>query len=325
MAERVAERSRKAEAHEFVRLSGVGGDEQGGSLARAAAKKHGVPHAALGDEKIGESEEEKASGVHGTQPDAEERRGRKVRVGEATGHRRRFLPGWIIAFFPILLVGGIVFGVCYFAMRPMPEPRPRSGSVRAEGPSTLWSPGSSKELTSLGSDGEAKGRTISAQAVASARQAADRNPGDAQAQHNAGVAAQMLGDAGAARSYYLRALAISPQAVRTAFNLAQLEFEEGNYAAAAVLYAKLRKAVPSYRVLAYRSLICTLLMGGAAEVDESVLSEDTVPGLYARAAVAWKARDAERARDYVRRAREMGSKNEQHFEADLLLLGYFDG
>ncbi len=54
----------------------------------------------------------------------------------------------------------------------------------------------------------------------------------------------------------------------------------------------------------------------------SALPEDSVPGLYARAAIATHSGDAQGAMALVEKARATGSRSASRFESDLRLLGF---
>jgi|GEM_PF-5985399 len=325
-------------------------------LARAARRKHGVQNAPLqvpppapddyetptsatgetpapGDENPSPGAQNPTGGDTGGLAGAwkildhlpwinKSRRSRKVRIGEKNEGRQ--FGALFLALLPVVIVVVLagIFG--FIALNP-PKPRERTTPAVVEGgTSALWSVSGAREAASLGDKNSGSARTISAQAATAAMQRAGRLLSDPSAQHNAGVAAHQLGQPDAARAYYLRALSLTPGATRSVFNLAQLEFEEGNYSEAARLYGLLRNAKTKNRVIAYRAYLCGLLLGAPVPLDEAILTEEVPAGLFARAAGAWVSGDRAAAREFARRARALESKNANHFEADLLLVGYFD-
>ena len=80
-----------------------------------------------------------------------------------------------------------------------------------------------------------------AKALLVAETSAALHPNDPAAWHDAGAVALACGESDKARSYFRKALAISPFAPATLFNLAQLEFDAGQYAEAARLLAIFRQ------------------------------------------------------------------------------------
>ncbi|MFZ4777318.1 MAG: tetratricopeptide repeat protein, partial [Terrimicrobiaceae bacterium] len=158
--------------------------------------------------------------------------------------------------------------------------------------------------------------------LAAAMDAADRaaaaRSGDPAAWHNAGVVALAAGDRGKARSHFRKALELAPQSQATIFNLAQVEFEEGQYEEAARLLGIFRQSDPGHRIAAFREEICGILLGREVALPEDALPEDSISGLCARAAMAWYGGDLAAAKTWVAKARAAG--NSSRFETDLRLL-----
>ena len=161
----------------------------------------------------------------------------------------------------------------------------------------------------------------SAKALLTAETAAMFAPDDPASWHDAGMVALGCGEKDKARKYFRKALELSPFAPASLFNLAQLEFEAGDYAGASRLLATFRKADPHQRVAAFRAVMCALLLGQDAAPDLAALPEDSTAGLYARAAIALHGGDKDAASALIEKARATGNKNASRFEADLQLLG----
>ena len=163
----------------------------------------------------------------------------------------------------------------------------------------------------------------SAKALQAAETAALLGPDDPAAWHHAGAVAMACGENDKARKDFRKALEIAPFAPATLFNLAQLEFDAGNYAEASRLLATFRKQDPNHRIAAYRAVMCALLLGQQATLDPEALPGDSPAGLYARAAIAhMQGGDKQAAQALVEKARATGSKSAPRFESDLRLLGF---
>ncbi len=160
----------------------------------------------------------------------------------------------------------------------------------------------------------------SAKALAAAETAALVAPHDPAAWHDAGAVALSCGERDKARKYFRKALEIAPFAPASLFNLAQLEFDAGDYAAAARLLATFRQQDPHHRVAAYRAVMCDVLLGQVAALDPVALPDDSPAGLYARAAIALHAGDKEAGNTLLEKARATGSRSVPRFESDLRLL-----
>lgn len=161
----------------------------------------------------------------------------------------------------------------------------------------------------------------SAKALLTAETAAMFAPDDPASWHDAGMVALGCGEKDKARKYFRKVIEITPFASASLFNLAQLEFEAGDYAGASRLLATFRKQDPHQRVAAFRAVMCALLLGQEAAPDPEALPEDSAAGLYARAAIALHGGDKEAASALIEKARATGNKNASRFEADLQLLG----
>jgi len=158
----------------------------------------------------------------------------------------------------------------------------------------------------------------------STRELAESLPRDAEAQYAAATAAFGSGERATARDFLQRILELDPDHHGALFDMAGLAFDEGDYAAASELYARLRKQNPGHRLTAYRQFLCRLLLEGEQEADLSALPPDSTPGLYARAAAAWKTGHQQSAITLARMAREARSPNTALFEADLRLVGFHE-
>jgi len=209
------------------------------------------------------------------------------------------------------------------------------GAVRTCQP-LLWSRKGEQVLTSLGesvspqilSEQERMARTqalVDSEGTAAAMQAADAETilraGDPAVLHHAGVVALAGGDIGKARLYFCKALEIAPFAPATLFNLAQIEFDAGDYEKAHRLLGLYRQRNPNNKIAAYRAVVCALKLGVNVSLDEKILPISSAPGLYARAAIAANKHDREAVKMFVDQARMIGDSNALRFESDLRLFG----
>jgi tetratricopeptide (TPR) repeat protein len=216
-------------------------------------------------------------------------------------------------------------------------PPVRKGTVPAR-PSVLWDQSPQKAMGSLGAkeiprEALAENASISrstrmfesgesAKALVAAETAATLGPNNPAAWHHAGAVAMGCGANDKARRYFQKALEIAPFAPPTLFNLAQLEFDAGNYTEASRLLGTFRQQDPRHRIAAYRAVVCVLMLGQKATLDPEALPEDSTAGLYARAAIALHGGDNQAAKALVEKARATGSKSASRFESDLGLLGF---
>lgn len=157
-------------------------------------------------------------------------------------------------------------------------------------------------------------------AVALADRTAEDRSADPASWHHAGVVALASGDRRKARLHFRKALELDPQSKATVYNLAQVEFEEGEYEEASRLLAIFRQADPKHRIAAFREVVCGLLLGRASPIPQDALPEDSLSGLCARAAVAWHGGETAAAKALLEKARAAG--NSSRFEADLRLLNF---
>jgi len=206
----------------------------------------------------------------------------------------------------------------------VPDGEPQHQAV---GPAT-WSLSSGPAIASLSEAGTAtvpQRRDVAGKSIVQAtRELAASNPWNADAQYAAAATAFEAGNRAAARDFLHQALELEPAHRGALFDLARIEFDEGKYAAASALYARLRQLNPSHRLTAYRHFLCSLMLGEQQEIDPAALPADSTPGLYARAAAAWKGGDHQSAITLARTARAAGSPNTPLFEADLRLVGFYE-
>lgn len=122
-----------------------------------------------------------------------------------------------------------------------------------------------------------------------------------------------------ARLYYARALAISPNEHDAQFNLAEVEFISGNYAAAKALFLKMQGARPSDEVLMFRVFLCALLQNNKSEADLyfSCLSPagKTAAWHYAKAARFFQEKEVGLAQKNIEQARLLYPNKTAFFDA----------
>ena len=104
-------------------------------------------------------------------------------------------------------------------------------------------------------------RTDAQAAVTAFEQALARDPTDADAHYNHGVALQTLRNSADAARAYQRALALRPDLFAADFNLGVIFDQQGNAAAAAAAFSNVLARAPSH-VAAYKALAETLLASG---------------------------------------------------------------
>lgn len=272
---------------------------------------------------------------------------RKVRMGDTKGKssRRRFAGLWVC----IVLVGLAAMGLIWVLIVPSPTPLPMNppGGESEEtakpgeeasgtswsltpGPLLLGTMGDALKPPHAGQQAEksrmARSREILATqgpkaALQAAEAEASARPNDAAAQHHAGVMAMAANEPVKARAYFRFALAINASAAASSFNLAQAEFEIGDYAEAQRLLQTFLARDPTHKVATYRALLCALLLQQEAALNPLALPEDSLPGLYARAAMAHTSGDDEAAQAFLERARLLPIEKRFRFESDMKLLG----
>ena len=141
-------------------------------------------------------------------------------------------------------------------------------------------------------------------------------PDDSSAQHHAGMLALNSGQRDKARRYFQSALRADPHAVGSLFNMAQMEFRDGNYTSALDHYRTLLKLKPGQDFPQYRVLLCKALLQEPVEIDDAIYPAGSLSGHYARAVVAAVQGQAEAMQKHIENAQTFFPGQTRFYDRD---------
>lgn len=150
-------------------------------------------------------------------------------------------------------------------------------------------------------------------------------PNDPRIHHLEGAMLAGRKDYVGARKAFEKALALQPQARSVHFNLAELDFVSGNYAAAEAGYKKLTTSMPKNGMILFRLYLCARLQNKteeAAEFEASpALAPQSVEWLYVQAAKNFLDKKKSAAWPYVTKARILYPDESKVFDLTLERIG----